>query len=256
MSVTVPSGDPVIVDLRRRLRALLPWMCDAPVVSPSLPLLEHGNFAALTPSSAVVYIGNGSSDPQGRPSPLCNPFSVGRTAKASLPLFRAYLGWRADIEIILSSIMGRSLLCDCTHGPLCHGLILIGACSLFFSVSPPPPVVQPTAAPVLSVATAVTKPPSASRSNAAGARRVFLSSDGPPLAPAVDAGAHAARSSRVGRRPAEDLAKVNESLRSRRARVHRAPGWSPLWRQLVDTIRAFPVPCFWEIFSGSAGLSK
>ena len=46
---------------------------------------------AIDPTSAsnAASVPVAEDDPQGGPSPLCDPFSVGRTAKASLPLFRA-----------------------------------------------------------------------------------------------------------------------------------------------------------------------
>ena len=105
LSATIPSGDPVIVDLRRRLLALLPWL-PVPVVSPTLPLLEHGSFESCPPSSSVVYIGCGTTDPQSRPSALCNPFSSFHSAVKDIALFRAYLGWRADLRPLLGALMG------------------------------------------------------------------------------------------------------------------------------------------------------
>ena len=178
--------------------------------------------------------------------------------------------------------MGRRLLCDCEYGKGCHGLVLIEFCSPSTSTAPPTAPVLFRAAADKGIATArkvispwlrfVTPggaevPPRKewpddrnSRAAAPGAKRprsVFIrgKTSASRPAPAVEAATAPAPRPRA-RQPAENLVKVNESLRSRRAHVHRGPGWPKAWRVVVDTIRGFPQRCFWEIFSGSAGLSK
>ena len=149
-----------------------------------------------------------------------------RATRADLKSFRSYLNWRADIKTLLTPLMGRTLLCDCKLGASCHGPLLVEACSGVFSV----PARCNADAPVQSGAASSVE----ARSSAAH-RKVFVRtgpSDPAPV-PACDAAGLAARPARKLRPPAENLAKVNESLRSRRARIHRAPGWCPMWRVFV-----------------------
>ena len=54
-----------------------------------------------------------------------------------------------------------------------------------------------------------------------------------------------------------DLERINETTRGRAESPHgERPTWPAAWISLICIIRACIAPIFWEVFSGSAGLSK
>ena len=71
---TCPSGDPIIVELRDRLRyAAFHVHGSEPFASaPSRLFHQSSPFGGAPPSH--IYVGIGTCDTQGRPAPWANPF--------------------------------------------------------------------------------------------------------------------------------------------------------------------------------------
>ena len=85
-------------------------------------------------SSSLLYVGDGSSDCQSRPSPWYNPFAYLESCPLNaIVAFRQYLETRSDLACFLSHLGGKTLVCDCTRGDLCHARTLTEVYALEFA---------------------------------------------------------------------------------------------------------------------------
>ena len=225
---SVPSGDARVVDTRHRIQAH--------ISSPSLPSLLPGSIS-LHHSSAQgpfsghrLYIGFGFTDPQSRPSCFANPFEfLQLDMDLKMQRFEHFLQSRADLSWYLRPLCGKELVCDCSHPDNCHGATLIRYVTKCFH-PPDPPAVQPV-------------------SQACDHKSSFESIRDEPDDSGED-------DTVVGTefRP-EDWHTVDETLRGRPQPRQERPAWPSAWTLLVSAIRTAQILLFWEIFSGTAGLS-
>ena len=105
MMVTVPSGAPEVVALHDKL-VNLSGTIPCPPVRPGLAKCRHSDVSTEAWPSGTVYTGCGRLDPQGRPSPYCNPFINESDVAGSVKAFTGYLCSRADLQIFLAPLRG------------------------------------------------------------------------------------------------------------------------------------------------------
>ena len=229
---SMPSGDDHVVAARLRLFNSAFRVC-APHAAPRpIPSLMHVSGPFHKYSASLLYVGDGSSDCQSRPSPWFNPFAFLETDPLyACCCFRQYLLTRSDLSSFLSHLGGKKLVCDCSRGRLCHAAVLVELYSECFS---------PTLNQIRRDA-----PAELSALDEACVMEGFDDDDSgaDELAPAPSF------------RP--DIEAINETCRTGAARLSdERPGWLPSWLMLIQVIRGAVTPVFWEIFSGKAGLTR
>ena len=218
---SVPSGSAQVVGLRHQLQAML--ACPPlPKLAPGVITLQH-SCAPGPYHGQFVYIGFGQSDPQGRPSPFANPFEFTCPLASRIAAFEDFMDARADLSWFLRPLCGKTLVCDCDHAHLCHGTSLIKYVHRCFALE--------NAGPSLGVSSCAVESEEAD-----------------------DSGDE--RPSNQGVFKPEDWHSIDETLRGRPDVRAERPKWPKTWSLLVACVRAAQVLLFWEIFSGTAGLTK
>ena len=164
-------------------------------------------------------------------------------ASDAIGAFREFCQSRADLSWFLRPLCGKELICDCSHSELCHGSVLIDLMHACFTPSsclwPGGPVCQRVES-----------------------HNPSLSSSCPAVVPTpVDLNPEASDSEDEGILHGqvfnpEEWHSVDETLRGRPQIRSERPGWPKAWNLLIACIRTASVLLFWEIFSGTAGLSK
>ena len=229
---TMPSGDERIVSARQRLFCSAYNVCRPHSAPGHVPSCMHVSSPFHRYSSSLLYVGDGSSDCQSRPSAWFNPYAfVVSEPLEAVRLFRQYLESRADLAAFLSHCGGKTLVCDCSFGPDCHARVLVEMYVQVFGDA---------------IASAeVSDHDGLDAMDEACVLEGFDEDDSGPddLAPAPSF------------RP--DIESINETCRTGAARLsEERPGWLPSWLRLIQVIRGARTPVFWEIFSGKAGLTR
>ena len=240
---TVPSGAPEIVEVRSLLssRVRLPPSFG----SRSLRVaLVHSDRPVGQDASRLMYVGCGRNDPQLRPSVFFNPFFfLCQSDAVANRLYGEWLSARADLEFFLQPLLGMSLLCDCDRGVGCHVHILLRVLDRVF---PLPGACEPHFGFVDSSFNSVLRPPvdlqlntpkcmTQSESDDSGSEQVVTSESKP-----------------------DEIHRVDETRRGSFNALNfsrERPAWPNAWTSLVASIRLLTTMCFWEIFSGVAGLT-
>ena len=183
-------------------------------------------------SSSLLYVGDGSSDCQSRPSPWYNPFAfLESDILFAICCFRQYLETRTDLSDFLAHLGSNTLVCDCSRGQTCHSLTLIE----FYAGMFLPTIVQAQR----------DAPAELSAIDEACVMEGFDDDDSgsDELAPAPSF------------RP--DIEAINETCRSGAARLSgERSGWLPSWLRLIQVVRGAQTPVFLEIICGRAGLTR
>ena len=241
---TVPSGLDEVVHLRGELssRLRLPLTRASRALRPAV---VHSDRPVGQDAARLIYVGCGRNDPQQRPSVFFNPFFFLCQSDAEAnDLYGKWLSVRMDLEFFLRPLLGMALLCDCNRGLGCHVHILLRVLDRVF---PPPGACEPHFGNVhesLPLASVV-RP-----SVAVGeARRDDLSESD-------DSGTESQIVTPASK--PEDVSRIDETRRGSFNSVHfsrERPSWPASWVSLVMAIRSLTVMCFWEIFSGAAGLT-
>ena len=241
---TVPSGCFDVVEVRSVIveRLRLPQT----LRSRSLrPVVVHADRPVGQDASRLVYVGDGRNDPQGRPSMFFNPFFFLCQSEAEAnDLFQKWLSSRQDLEIFLRPLLGMSLLCDCDRGLGCHVHTLL---RVLDRVYPLPGECEPHYGHVDATFNSVDRVPLES---------TLLDRECTEQSESDDSGAELVITPQAN---PEEIRRVDEtrrgsfnSLKFSRER----PSWPASWTSLITSIRLLSTMCFWEIFSGVAGLTS
>ena len=75
LSASMPSGDPAIVNVRNELSALMAIPRDVSLRVRPPPCLLHIDYVCHSYPLPYLYIGNGTTDCQLRPSQWSNPYT-------------------------------------------------------------------------------------------------------------------------------------------------------------------------------------
>ena len=88
-------------------------------------------------AACFVYIGDGASDLQKRPSIFTNPFFLlTENVSVALAQFESWLWDRADLDEFLRPIIGVTVDCDCNRGEFCHFHVLRRVMDSCYPVDP------------------------------------------------------------------------------------------------------------------------
>lgn len=129
---------------------------------------------------------------------------------------------RADLSWFLRPLCGKTLICDCDHPHACPGSSLVKYVHKCFALASAGPI-----------------------SGSSGSAVASDADDWGDEQPLLES------SFRL-----DDRHAIDETLRGR-PQVHaERPQWPKAWSLLVACIRAAQVLLFWEMFSGTAGLTK
>ena len=243
---TVPSGLDEVVHLRGELssRLRLPLARASRALRPAV---VHSDRPVGQDAARLIYVGCGRNDPQQRPSVFFNPFFFLCQSDAEAnDLYGKWLSVRMDLDFFLRPLLGMALLCDCNRGLGCHVHILLRVLDRVF---PPPGACEPHFGNVDNVLSLdpVVRPlfelPEVPRHEAQS------DSD--------DSGNEAPVKTALSK--PEEISQVDETRRGSFNSLkygRERPGWPASWLSLVMSIRSLTVMCFWEIFSGAAGLTS
>ena len=210
---TMPSGDNHLVDVRNRLFTTAFRVCSPHSAPGPVPTCMHVSTPFHRYSSSLLYVGDGSSDCQSRPSPWYNPFAfLEADTLLAICLFRQYLETRSDLSAYLAQLGGKTLVCDCSRGQSCHSLLLIE----FYTTVFLPTIIQAQR----------DAPDELSAMDEACVMEGFDDDDSgtDDLAPAPTF------------RP--DIEAINETCRTGAARLSdERSGWLPSWLRLIQVVR-------------------
>ena len=243
---TVPSGAPDVVEVRGVLssRLRLPRMRASRALRPAV---VHGDRFVDQDATRLVYVGCGRNDPQSRPSVFFNPFFFLCQSDAEANYrFEEWLSVRMDLEFFLHPLLGMSLLCDCHRGLGCHVHILLRVLDRVF---PPPGACEPHYGHVDHSFAA----------NSVCRSFIDLPSVGHDRANLSDSDDSGCEQVVTPHSKPDDIHRVDETRRGSFNSLHfsrERPSWPASWVSLVSSIRLLGVMCFWEIFSGAAGLTS
>ena len=241
---TVPSGAHEIVEIRSLISSRL-RLPESECSRSLRPAVVHADRPVGQDASRLVYIGCGRNDPQGRPSVFFNPFFFLHHSDAvANRCYQEWLATRMDLEFFLQPLLGMSLLCDCDKGIGCHVNILLRVLDKVF---PPPGACESHFGFVDTTFNSVLRSPAEFRIDVP---KLSIQSE------SDDSGSE--QVIRPNLRP-EEIRQVDEtrrgsfnSLRFSRER----PAWPASWTSLIASVRMLTTMCFWEIFSGVAGLTS
>ena len=175
-----------------------------------------------------IYIGFGLTDSQCRPSLFANPYRfVCDSAMAARASYAKWLEARCDLHDFLYPLSGRTLVCDCDCGELCHGLLLVSLVNEKYSacseLDPFPCVATPD------------QPNACDSTSFADCSGAVGSTDHP------DSADESGDEAPVSGRPlsSDDLTAVNETVRGTRLRDgQERPKWKPAWFHLDERVYA------------------
>ena len=244
---TVPSGLAEVIGVRGSLisRLRLPRMETSRALRPAV---VHSDRSVGQDAARLIYVGCGRNDPQGRPSVFFNPFFFLCQSDAEANhCFGEWLSVRMDLDYFLHPLLGKALLCDRNRGLGCHTHVLLrvldrifpppGACEPHFGFVGSSLSLDPVLRPICELP--VEHPPRESQSD----------SD--------DSGTEVQIVTPASR--PDDIGRIDETRRGSFNALsfgRERPAWPSSWVALVASIRMFSVMCFWEIFSGAAGLTS
>ena len=247
LASSVPSGAPGIVLARAKVAGCMFHQFDCRQLASAPAALSHTSTPMCSLPASHVYIGFGRIDSQDRPSLWANPYTfVCASPVSARSRFAQFLRARCDLHDYLYPLAGRTLVCDCDAGPLCHGLLLTSLVNERFSAcSDLKPFPSVPALPASADSFLFESEPPCPHPDA----------DVPSDDNADDSGDEAPP---VGSPLSpDDLSAVNETVRGTRLHAGRErPAWKPAWFDLITMVRAAQVLLFWEIFSGCAGLTR
>ena len=124
LAATMPSGDRIVVCLRRRLQTLLrDERCgDPPAFSMASSVSRVESMERPWPSDAV-YVGHGPAESGLNASPWGSPFISSSSSEcARSELFVNYARSRADLCEWLAPLLNKRLLCHCSGQCHAHDL--------------------------------------------------------------------------------------------------------------------------------------
>ena len=189
-------------------------------------------------SCTFVYIGRGRTDCQSRPSIFSNPFSalLPQSPVLALSLYSEYVESRPDLVEFVTSLNGKTLICDCDFPHLCHGYKLIDI--LRRTVACAAPALHPGITPGAGVTNSLNCDADFVETAAAagiGDLDQFAVSDDFEFDSDDEFG---------DIDKFKDFRAVNESERGLELdRYRERPSWCPAWVRLVRVMRSSPSPC-------------
>ena len=205
---------------------------------PSLVSVRHVRQWHDCISGPDIYVGPGFTDVQGRPSAWANPyFFMHADPLEAVSEFKAYVKRRADRRYWLRPLFGKCLVCDCERDGACHTDVLATEIAELVEAENPPATVTDE------------MPEDAVEQWKALRGRL------PDRDPDDSEGEAAGPGPRFTE---DDVGRVNETIRGQLPQHESpvgAPAWPMAWILLVAMVRAATAPLFWEVFSGTAGLS-
>ena len=208
------------------------------------PAVVHADRPVGQDASRLVYVGCGRNDPQSRPSVFFNPFFfLCQSDAVANRLYGEWLSARMDLEFFLQPLLGMSLLCDCDRGVGCHVHILLRVLDRVF---PLPGACEPHFGFVDSAFNSVLRPLVDLKLNVP---------NGATHTESDDSGGEEVVT--INSRP-DDVCRVDETRRGSFDSLtfsRERPAWPASWTSLIASIRLLTTMCFWEIFSGVAGLT-
>ena len=254
LASSCPSGLPEVVRLRAAIsKAMFHSLANEPHSS-APARVRHQSTPSGGGPAAHIYVGCGVIDSQLRPSLWADPFwLVAPTALDCLVRYSDYLDSRSDLVSFLSPLAGKILICDCSLKSDCHARVLVDRVNLSF----------PLKLPGLALPRHLRDPVSRSTTNS-----LNLASGDLAGCPIVSSGDPACLDDVPDESDDEgwpspppgaidEIVALNETIRGGVSGPHsERPGWLPSWFELIRVVRSAPEPIFWEIFSGSAGLTK
>ena len=126
LAATIPSGDPVIVDLRMEIGSII-GLTVPDVFLPvewETPVLNFDDLDRPWPASSI-YVGHGPHGCGMNPSPWGSPYASASMAE-TCPYderFVLYAEARADVVYWLRPLVGKKLICHCSQK--CHATQLV-----------------------------------------------------------------------------------------------------------------------------------
>ena len=117
----MPSGAPLVVNLRRNLRSIIGYEVPEPgVIAVELCIINIDVVERPWPLDAI-YVGHGPLGSGLNPSPWGSPFAIGNTCERSTA-FIGYARQRADARLWLLPLLNKRLLCHCENECHAHDL--------------------------------------------------------------------------------------------------------------------------------------
>ena len=118
------SGRRAIVQARGAILGLAKHIPRA-VGIPSLVSVHHVTEWRGCVSGPNIYVGQGFTDVQGRPSPWANPYYfLESDPLVATQSFTDFVRRRADRRYLLRPLFGKRLVCDCGRDGACHAEVL------------------------------------------------------------------------------------------------------------------------------------
>ena len=222
LSASMPSGDPAIVLLRNEIIdfcGLAPAIIFRPLTFPIILEVQLDPVARANFIDGEIYIGSGHASAQLLPSPWGSPFGCESTSSAP-ERFAEYAASRADTVRWLAPLVGRRLVCHCCNS-VHHASVIAHMIMDLFAPLAPPAASELHCLDYCMNEEAFRFSETFGNPNASENCNLFRWDDvmGVPPQPS-------------------------------------SSGWPELWCDLVDSIRDSGDLLFWELFSGSATLSK